>query len=111
MTPDEEAAARRFSDNLYRQRSIRRISQEVLGLDARVHRTQISQLENGKRVPLVLTVVKLASVLGLSPNELLDGIRWDPGQGPNGAFVVEDTEPKLLLSAPGATRTARGGRP
>jgi transcriptional regulator with XRE-family HTH domain len=57
----------------------RHISQETLAERAELHRTQISLLENGRRMPLLGTFVKLAGACGMSPGELLGPIRWEPG--------------------------------
>jgi len=70
--------ATRVGENLYRHRIQAGISQEELGERADLHRTQISLLESGGRMPRVDTLVKLAGSLGVSPCDLLDGIVWRP---------------------------------
>jgi transcriptional regulator with XRE-family HTH domain len=55
--------ARIFSENLIRQRKLADVSQEDLAVLASVHRTEISQLERGMRIPRIDTAVKLASSL------------------------------------------------
>jgi transcriptional regulator with XRE-family HTH domain len=63
-----------------RIRRIRRgldLSQEALAYNAEIHRTQISLIEWGERLPRIDTVIKLAGGLGVSPCELLDGIVWE----------------------------------
>jgi transcriptional regulator with XRE-family HTH domain len=66
-----------------------RISQETVADRADLHRTQISLLESGRRMPLLGTFVKLAAAVELPPAELLGPIRWAPGE-PSGRFVLED---------------------
>ena len=44
-------------------------------------------LERAERVPRVDTLVKLAGSLGISPEELLDGISWSPGETRLGRFT------------------------
>jgi transcriptional regulator with XRE-family HTH domain len=65
-----------------RIRRIRRgfdLSQEALAYNAEIHRTQISLIEWGERLPRIDTVIKLAGGLGVPPRDLLDGIVWEPG--------------------------------
>jgi DNA-binding XRE family transcriptional regulator len=60
-------------ENLARHRKRADLSQEELGLKASLHRTEISLLERGVRVPRVDTLVKLAGALEVQPSALLDG--------------------------------------
>lgn len=65
------------------------ITQETLAERAEIHRTQISLLEGGRRVPLLDTFVRLAGACGISGGELLGPIRWEPGEpGKPGRFVL-----------------------
>jgi transcriptional regulator with XRE-family HTH domain len=64
-----------------RIRRIRRgqeLSQEALADYAEIHRTQISLIEHGERLPRIDTVIKLAGGLFVPPCELLDGVLWEP---------------------------------
>jgi transcriptional regulator with XRE-family HTH domain len=74
------AIAARFAQNLARTRRRKGLSQEALSVRASVHRTEISQLERGLRVPRIDTMVKLAAGLGVTPDVLLEGIEWTPGR-------------------------------
>jgi transcriptional regulator with XRE-family HTH domain len=78
----------RFAANLKRLRREAAQSQEDLAFRAGVHRTQISLLEGGERMPRVETLVKLAGALGITPNDLLDGISWEPIETVTGGLVV-----------------------
>jgi transcriptional regulator with XRE-family HTH domain len=78
----------RFAANLRRLRGEAAQSQEDLAFRAGVHRTQISLLEGGERMPRVETLVKLAGALGITPNDLLDGISWGPIETVTGGLVV-----------------------
>jgi transcriptional regulator with XRE-family HTH domain len=69
----------RFAINLRNARQKKEISQEELGFRCELHRTEISLLERGGREPRLGTIVKLAGALGASPEELIAGIRWQPG--------------------------------
>jgi transcriptional regulator with XRE-family HTH domain len=62
------------------------ISQEEWAMRAEVHRTQISLMETGKRLPRVDTFVRLTGAVGLTPDELLGSIRWTPGVHTFGAY-------------------------
>ncbi|MBS1885612.1 MAG: helix-turn-helix transcriptional regulator [Actinobacteria bacterium] len=61
-----------------RRRQFLDLSQEALAERAGIHRTQISLFENGERMPLVVTLVKLAAALGVSESQLLVGADWRP---------------------------------
>ncbi|HWM64257.1 MAG TPA: helix-turn-helix transcriptional regulator [Solirubrobacterales bacterium] len=73
--------ATRFGENLVRCRKRAGISQAELSRIASLHRTEVSLLERGRRVPRIDTLLKLAGALSVPPRELLDGIEWTPGSG------------------------------
>jgi len=77
----EELAAH-FGVNLRRRRRRLALSQEQLAKLAAVHRTEIGLLENGRRLPRIDTVIKLAASLEVTPNDLFDGIEWLPLRDP-----------------------------
>lgn len=79
--------AEQFGLNLRRERERLGVSQEELSLRADVHRTEISQLERGKRVARVDTLMKLCGSLGIDSGNLLDGFSWKPGARAPGSFV------------------------
>ena len=59
-----------------RVRSLRRkhnISQEKLAEIAGVHRTYIGMIERGEKNVTLVTLLRLAKALGVSPAELLEG--------------------------------------
>ena len=82
----------RFSANLRRLREAAELTQEELSFRAGIHRTQISLLENGGRMPRVHTLVCLAGALEVTPNDLLDGIVWKPIVAVGGGLVVTPPE-------------------
>jgi len=82
--------AARFGDNLVRCRKRADLSQDELSVRASVHRTEISQLERGLRVARIDTLVKLKASLGVSADELLAGMTWEPGGTRLGKFRPED---------------------
>jgi transcriptional regulator with XRE-family HTH domain len=67
----------RFSANLRRARQDAGISQEELAERCEIHRTEVSLLERGGREPRLGTMVKLATALGTTPEQLCSGITWD----------------------------------
>jgi transcriptional regulator with XRE-family HTH domain len=76
--PEIPQPSRRFAANLRRLREAAGLSQEELSFRAAVHRTQISLLENGARLPRFETLIKLAGALDATPNDLAEGITWEP---------------------------------
>jgi transcriptional regulator with XRE-family HTH domain len=84
--------AARFGDNPARCRKRADFSQEELALRASLHRTEISNLELGLRLPRVDTLVKLKSCLEVSADDLLSGLTWTPGDYRPGGFVERDEE-------------------
>jgi transcriptional regulator with XRE-family HTH domain len=79
----------RFAANLTLLRKAADLSQEELSFRAAVHRTQISLIEGGHRMPRLDTLIKLAGALGVTLQELMKGISWDPSIVSPGRFVVE----------------------
>lgn len=82
----------RFAQNLARHRQALGLSQEELAGRADIHRTQISLIEGGKRMPRLDTLVKLAGALGVEPGDLLDGIAWEPTVTKVGQFKVAEAD-------------------
>lgn len=87
--------AERFAANLLAARAAAGLSQEEVGFRAGLHRTEISQLERGLRVPRIDTLAKLCGALGIEAPVLMEGIRWraptitgggfaEPGAGSDG---------------------------
>ncbi len=86
---DRDIFARRFAENLLSARRFSGLSQERLGLLAGLHRTEIGKLEYAERVPRVDSVVKLATALEISVEQLVDGLTWQLPEriGEPGRFV------------------------
>lgn len=84
--------ADRFAENLVQLRQEAGISQEELAFRASIHRTQVSLMESGNRLPRFETLVKLVGALGVSPEALMKGIVWEPNVSRAGGFRVEDDE-------------------
>jgi transcriptional regulator with XRE-family HTH domain len=79
--------ARHFGENLRRGRRLARMSQEELACRAALHRTEVSFLERGFRVPSIETLLKVAAAVEVPEGRLLDGVDWIPGVDGRGAFV------------------------
>lgn len=80
----------RFAENLVRLRQAAEMNQDELAFRASIHRTQISYIEGGKRMPRLDTLVKLAGALGVPVSALVEGISWDPTITSGGEFQVSD---------------------
>jgi transcriptional regulator with XRE-family HTH domain len=82
--------ARCFAENLLRARRAAGLSQEALGFEAMLHRTEIGTLERGERVPGLDTAVKLAAALGVSVDQLVAGIAWRVREPAGGRFDARE---------------------
>lgn len=78
--------AAHFGDNLARNRRLADVTQEELSIRASLHRTEISQLERGLRIPRIDTLIKLAASLEVPASDLLVGLTWNPGATVHGSF-------------------------
>jgi transcriptional regulator with XRE-family HTH domain len=66
------------------------LSQEDLAFGSGLHRTEVSLIELGKRLPRSDSLVKLAGGLGVLPGELLSGVEWRPGDISRGRFSLAE---------------------
>ena len=64
-----------FGARLREVRVERGLSQEDLAFAAKLHRTYVGGIERGERNPSLVNVVRLARALGMTPSELLEGVR------------------------------------
>lgn len=86
----DREAAQRLGRNLWSARRRAGYSQEDLGGLASLHRTEVGLLESGKRLPRIDTLMKIAAVLEVRVEELVEGIEWlPPGPPASGSFVVK----------------------
>jgi transcriptional regulator with XRE-family HTH domain len=69
----------RFGENLARCRVGADVSQEELSFRASIHRTEVSLLERGERMPRVDTALRIAGSLGVPLDDLVAGLEWKPG--------------------------------
>jgi transcriptional regulator with XRE-family HTH domain len=64
------AQVRRVAARLREEREKARISQMDLSLQAGLSQNQVFCIETGKRIPNLLTILKLCGALGISPSTL-----------------------------------------
>jgi transcriptional regulator with XRE-family HTH domain len=76
-------AGRRLGRNVVEAREQRGLTQTATAERAGLHRTEVSLIERGKRVPRLDTIVKLAGAMHMEPCALLVGMAWklDPAKG------------------------------
>jgi transcriptional regulator with XRE-family HTH domain len=84
-----EALSDRFSKTLVELREAADLSQEEVAIRAGIHRTQISLMEGGERLPRFPTIVRVAGALGVEPGALFKGIEYKPPMEVTGAFEIE----------------------
>lgn len=75
-----EAPIKVFGTVVRQLRQQRQLSQEALGFATTLDRAFISQLENGHKQPSLLTILRLASALGVSASELLRQVEAQLGE-------------------------------
>jgi transcriptional regulator with XRE-family HTH domain len=88
--PAGRELATRFGKNLARCRRLADMRQDEVALVAGIHRTEVSQLERGLRLPRLDTILKLCGTFEVEPNELLEGLKWIPGSVRQGRFGAVD---------------------
>lgn len=69
--PHHSDIARIFGEVIRELRRKRGLSQEEFGFECELHRTYISLLERGKRIPSLTTIIQLASALRIPPSEIV----------------------------------------
>jgi transcriptional regulator with XRE-family HTH domain len=70
--------ARQFGAVVRRLRKAANVSQEALAETAGLHRTYISMLERGVRMPSILVAQQVAKALGTTMGELLTQVDQEP---------------------------------
>ncbi len=72
MDPEYEAYRRKVGQRIKELREDMNLSQEAFGERAGLNRTHVSYLEVARQDPSLLTLFKVAKVLGMSVSELLE---------------------------------------
>ena len=115
--PDDQRARAidGFATNVVAFRRIAGLSQEEAAVRAGLHRTEISLLERGGRIPRLDTLVRVAAGVGADPADLLEGLAWeiDPAGLPREHPLPERVERmvdgrRMVWAAGGWTRVGRG---
>jgi transcriptional regulator with XRE-family HTH domain len=75
--PQAVECAHLLGQNLADLRQKRDLSQILTAERAGLHRTEISLIERGLRIPRLDTIVKLAGAVEADPCALLAGMAWD----------------------------------
>lgn len=89
---DDDSLRQRIGTRIRNLRRDRDIQQGQLAKDAGIDPATLNQIENGKRLPDVRTVLSLATQLGVAPSLILD-----PTATPTGASIRPrnaETEPQ-----------------
>ena len=73
-----------FAEVLVEARRQSGMSQERLAFEANVHRTYISQLERGLKMPTLETLFSVAAALGVSPSVFIMRVEERVRQRPRG---------------------------
>ena len=76
---DSSPLAEHFGRRLWYRRRLAGLTQEELARLIDLHRTEVSRVERGLRVPRLDTILKLAGGVEVSPCDLVGGLRWQPG--------------------------------
>ena len=63
--PDQSDVAKMFGEVIRELRRKGGLSQEEFGFECELHRTYISLLERGKRIPSLTTIIQLATALNV----------------------------------------------
>lgn len=79
-----------FGDNLIRCRRGADLSQDEVAFRASIHRTEVSQLERGLRIPRIDTLAKLCGALEVEFDELMKGLNWQSGSQVRGSFRASE---------------------
>jgi transcriptional regulator with XRE-family HTH domain len=104
---DENPVARRFAETLLRLREAADLTQEELALRAGIHRTQVSLLEAGRRLPRFETLLRISASLGVSPRAFTDQAAHTDGAA--GSGVPDRPVDLSTRSDPRSTSAAGSG--
>ena len=86
MTAAAPEPMRQFVANLERLIAARGLTAVEVAGRADIHRSHLSLILAGERMVQLDTLVKLAGALGVSPAELLAGVRWVSDGSGGGEF-------------------------
>jgi len=78
MRKSKENIAREIGHRLQAERRKQGLSQEELALRAGLDRTYVGGIERGERNVTVINIIRLTTVLGIEPGDVLNGLRAAP---------------------------------
>jgi transcriptional regulator with XRE-family HTH domain len=88
MGGEGEEIACLIGERIRELRKERGLNQEEMSYRSGLHRTEMSQLERGLRLPRVDTLIKVAASLEVNLEELVGQLAWSPGEYREGGFTV-----------------------
>ena len=88
MRGEGDEIAHLIGERIRELRKERGLNQEEISYRAGLHRTEISQLERGLRLPRIDTLIKVAASLVENLEELVGRLVWNPGEYRAGGFTV-----------------------
>ncbi|MFL5898392.1 MAG: helix-turn-helix domain-containing protein [Solirubrobacterales bacterium] len=88
----------RFALNLWHSRRRAGLSQEALSASVGLSRDAVNQLELGRRLPRLDTILQILAGTNVSACFLLEGMEWRPGRYVDGDFYVEHPAASLRRS-------------
>lgn len=102
--------ALRFGENVRLLRARLHITQEELGYRSDVHRTQMTLIESGRRLPRADTLLRLAAGLEVDMTTLFGGIAYRPRlfSAARGEFEISD-RPLLQIASHEQSDSPAGG--
>ena len=80
--------------NLARRRLELGMSQERVAYLANLHRSEVSLVERGKRMPRGDTLFHLMGALELDLSQAFEGGTWAPFEGKPGGYLKQDSTPR-----------------
>lgn len=92
MGGEGEEIACLIGERMRELRKQRGLNQEEMSYRSGLHRTEISQLERGLRLPRVDTLIKVAASLEVGLEKLVGQLAWSPGEYREGGFTVRPRE-------------------
>ncbi|WP_142715995.1 helix-turn-helix domain-containing protein [Fodinibius sediminis] len=72
---EKQRVQKLFGEGIYEVRMSKNLKQSDVAEKGRLDVTYVSDLERGKYMPSLLTVLKLAKGLGVSPSELINTLQ------------------------------------
>ena len=111
--PPTDEMCERLGANLRACRERLGVSQEELAFRMGIYRSSVGPFELGKKLPRIETFIRFVGALGVTPNELVAGISWTPGEilvTPGSFNVPNDPELAAEVAALRESDDAHRGR-